>query len=282
VEETLDSDAARRVLRRAQDIAAAHGRDGGDAAEATSGVSPQALVDAAEEVGIDADAVRDALALERFDADSPEPQAFDRLSGPSAVSVEHVVDQSPSRSLEIAEDWLSVAHRMRCVRTPEGGLDCRPRPGLTASVGRTANGMSGEVNIEAVARLTVSVQALVTDATPERPRTLVRIVADRRTSRRRRLGVGAVAGATGAGAMAVGVAGAVVGSVATVVAPMFGVPLMIGGYATARSGRRHADKVELELMRVLSGVDRGERPVGLVGRAARRARRAVSSARTDT
>ena len=282
MEETLDADAARRVLRRAQDIAAAHGRDSGDVAEDAVGVSPQALVAAAEEVGIDADAVRDALALERFDADSPEPQAFDRLSGPSAVSVEHVVDQPPSRALDIAEDWLSVAHRMRCVRTPEGGLDCRPRPGLAASVGRTANGMSGEVNIEAVARLTVSVQALVTDATPDRPRTLVRIVADRRTSRRRRLGVGAVAGATGVGASAVGVAGAVAAGGAMLVAPMLGVPLMIGGYATVRSGRRHADKVELELMRVLSAVDRGEDPVGLVGRAARRARKAVTSTRSNT
>ena len=68
---------------------------------------------------------------------------------------------------------------------------------------------------------------------------------------------------------------------AIVAAPILGVPLMIGGYATARSGRRHADKVELELMRVLAAVGRDERPVGLVGRAARRARRAVTSPRTD-
>lgn len=282
VEESLDADAARRVLRRAHDIAAAHGRDAGDGSEFASGVSPQALVAAAEEVGIDPDAVRDAVALERFDADSPEPQALDRLSGPGAVSVEHVVDQTPSRALDIAEDWLSVAHRMRCVRTPEGGLDCRPRPGLAASVGRAANGMSGEVNIEAVARLTVSVQALVTDATPERPRTLMRIVADRQTSRRRRLGAGAAVGATGVGASAVGIAGAIAGGGVMLAAPVLGVPLMIGGYATVRSGRRHADKVELELMRVLSAVDRGEDPVGLVGRAARRARKAVTSTRANT
>jgi hypothetical protein len=276
VEELLDADAARRVLRRAHDIAAAHGRDGVDGPEGGSGVSPQALVEAAEEVGIDPDAVRDALALERFDADSPEPQALDRLSGPGVVSVEHVVEQSPSRALDIAEDWLNVAHRMRCVRTPEGVLDCRPRPGFAASVGRAANGMSGEVNIEAVERLTVSVQAMATDATPECPRTLVRIVADRRTSRTRRLGAGAAAGAAGVGAAVAGVATSVL------TGPVVALPLIVGGYVTARSGRRHADKVELELMRVLAAVDRDEQPVGLVGRAARRARKAVSSARTDT
>lgn len=281
MDEPLDADAAGRVLRRAQDIAAAHGRDNGDIAEEPAGVSAQALVEAAEEVGIDADAVRDALALERFDAGMPEPQALDRLSGPGAVSVEHVVDQAPGRALDIAEDWLKVAHRMRCVRSPEGGLNCRPRPGLAASVGRVANGMTGEVNIEAVERLTVSVQPLITDASPEHPRTLVRIVADRRTSRRRRLGVGAVTGATGTGVTAVGVAGAVAGGGAMVVAPILGVPLMIGGYAVARSGRRHADKVELELLRVLAAIDRSEQPVGLVGRATRRARKAVSPTRTD-
>ncbi len=274
----LDADAARRVLRRAQDIAAAHGRDD----EAAVGVSPQALIAAAEEVGIDPDAVRDALALERFDVAVPPPQALDRLSGPAAVSVEHVVNRPPTQVLDMAEDWLNVAHRMRCVRTPEGGLDCRPRPGLAATVGRAANGMSGEVNIEAVERLTVAVQSLVTDVSPDRPRTLVRIVADRRTSRRRRLGVGSLAGVTGVGVSAVGFAGAITGTGVMLVAPVLGVPLMIGGYATARSGRRHADKVELELMRVLAAIDRGEQPVGLVGRAARRARKAVTSTRSDS
>jgi len=283
VKQPLDTEAAQRVLRRAHDIAAAHGLDADHAVEVGVGVSPQALVDAAEEVGIDPGAVRDALALDLFDAGAPEPQSLDRIAGAGAVAVEDVVRRSAVEALDAAEDWLTVAHRMRCVRGPSGDLDCRPRSGLAASMGRAVNGISGEVNIQAVERLSVSAQPLEVDATPDDPRTLLRIIADRRTSRRRRLGVGTVAGATGVGVSSAGVvAGVITGTAVLVAAPVVGVPLIVGGYLAARSGRRHADEVELEVMRVLAAIDRDEPPVGLVGRAARRARKAVSTSGTDS
>ena len=98
--------------------------------------------------------------------------------------------------------------------------------------------------------LIVAVQPLELGASDEAPRTLVRLIAVREGSRRRRLGAGSMAGVAGVG---VGVAGATAG--AMVAGPLLAVPLLVGGFSVMRSGSRHADKVELELVRVLSAVD---------------------------
>ena len=278
VDAPLDADEAGRVLRRARGLATEHGVDDDtDAVVSGAGVSGQALVEAAAEVGIDPDSVRDALALERFDADLPERGRLDRLAGPGAVAVERVVRREPDAAVADAEAWLAVTYRMRCIRTADGELECRPRSGITAVAGRSMAGATGEANIKAVERLIVAVQPLELGASDEAPRTLVRFIAVREGSRRRRLGAGSMAGVAGVG---VGVAGATAG--AMVAGPLLAVPLLVGGFSVMRSGSRHADKVELELVRVLSAVDRGERPVGLVGRAARRARRAVANVRDGT
>ncbi len=57
--------------------------------------------------------------------------------------------------------------------------------------------------------------------------------------------------------------------------PLVSVPLIAGGYAIARTGRGHADRLELELERLLSTVERGELPAKLLDKVARRARRAA-------
>ena len=274
----LDAEEAGRVLRRAHDLAAAQGIvDDAAAVVQGVGVSGEALVEAAAEVGIDPDSVRDALALERFDADLPQRGRLDRLAGPGAITVEQVIRRDAEVAVADTEAWLAVTYRMRCIRTADGELECRPRAGLTAVAGRSMAGATGEVNIKAVERLIVSVQPLELGATDDAPRTLVRVIAVREGSRRRRLGAGSVAGVAGVGVAA---AGATAGAV--IVGPILAVPFLVGGLSVVRSGSRHADKVELELVRVLSAVGRGERPVGLVGRAARRARRAVADARDGT
>lgn len=271
----LDADQAGRILRRAHHLAAAQGIEDDLTAEVGGvGVSGEALVEAAAEVGIDADSVRDALALERFDADLPERGRLDRLAGPAEIAVELVVGRDAEAAVADTEAWLAVTYRMRCIRTANGELECRPRAGLTAVAGRSMAGVTGEVNIRAVERLIVTVQPLELGATVDSPRTLVRVIAVRHVARRRRLGVGSVAGAAGVGVAA---AGATAGAV--VAGPLLAVPLLVGGFSVVRSGSRHADKVELELVRVLAAVDRNERPVGLVGRAARRARRTVTDVR---
>lgn len=265
----LDSETVGRILRRAQEIEASHAVPGDDGV----GVSPQALIEAAEEVGIEADAVRDAMTLERFDASRPEPAALDRLVGPSAVVVEHVVPHPVADALQRMESWLTVAYRMRCVRTSDGGVEARPRSGWAAKVGRRTAQLAGEANIKAVDRVRVDARPLATGATSESPKTIIRVVADRNGSRSRRVGVSSTAGVAAAGTVALGVTSGLAAL------PVLAVPLVGGGYVTARSGRGQADRIELELMRVLAAVDVGEEPVGLVGRAAGAARRAVSEVR---
>lgn len=269
MDEPLDVEAVSRVLRRAHEIEAAHTV----ADEMGVGVSPQALIEAAGEVGIDPDSVRDALALERFDAGRPPPARLDRVAGPSSIVIEHVVHRAADEALASAEAWLTVSHRMSCVRNRDGSIEARPRSGWAASLARRTVRLAGEASIAAVDRVRVEAQPLATGSTPEHPRTLVRIIADRQGQRSRRLGGGSAAGAAGLGTAALGVAEGLA------LWPALAVPLVGGGYVLARSAKSRADRIELELMRVLTAVDRGEQPVGLVGRAARRARRAVAEVR---
>jgi len=267
--EPIDPDAARRVLRRAMEIDAAK-ESVDDALGAGGGVSSEALIEAGAEVGIDRASVREALALERFEADRPESQALDGLAGSGAVAVEHVVARTPQDAIADIEEWLTVSHRMRCVIDAEGALDCRPKPGMAASIGRSVSVATGEVNIKHVDRISVVTQPL--DDDDGTPRTLVRIIADRSGSRRRRLAVGTASGAAG-----VGTGAAAVAATGSLVFAPVALPLVAGGYLLARSGSNHADRVELELMRVAVAVGRGEAPVGLIGRARRSARRATAT-----
>lgn len=266
--EPIDPDAARRVLRRAMEIDAAK-ESVDDALVAGGGVSSEALIEAGAEVGIDRASVREALALERFEADRPESQALDGLAGSGAVAVEHVVARTAQDAIADIEEWLTVSHRMRCVIDAKGALDCRPKPGMAASIGRSVSVATGEVNIKHVDRISVVTQPLDDDGTP---RTLVRIIADRSGSRRRRLAVGTASGAAG-----VGTGAAAVAATGSLVFAPVALPLVAGGYLLARSGSTHADRVELELMRVAVAVGRGEAPVGLIGRARRSARRATAT-----
>jgi hypothetical protein len=263
VTERFGPDAAARVLRRAHEIEDDF-VDPADLATDAGGVSPRALIEAADEVGNNPDAVRDALALERFDALMPQRRRLDRVVGPAAIVVEHVVSRTSGDALDGVEQWLTTAHRMRCVTDRDGRVECHPRSGLGASLGRTLNSFTGGVNIKAVERMTVEAAQLHLGATPTEPRTLVRVVADRAPSRARRIGGGSTAALAGVGAAAASVAGA---------APLLSVAsigLFTGGYLFARSGSSRADKLELELMRVVTAVDRGAQPAGLVGRATRR------------
>ena len=58
VSDRLDRDAVSRILARAQDLEAGGHDD-------QSGIEPDALIEAATEVGIDPNAVRDSMAIEQ-------------------------------------------------------------------------------------------------------------------------------------------------------------------------------------------------------------------------
>lgn len=269
VEERLDADAVARVLRRAHELAELKGTT--DPILDRGGVSPEALVAAADDVGIDPAAVREALALERFERDVPERRRLDRLAGASEVVVQRTVDRDIVEVLDDIEQWLTIGHQMRCLRPSTTTIESRPRTGIGASLSRAATEFTDDENIHPVDRILVEAHA---GDGSDPPVTMVRITAVRRTTRSWRLGGGGAAGVAGVGTS---VAGALQ---SFVWGPVIGAGLIGGGLLVARSGNTHADRVDIEMERVLSAVAQAERPTGIAGRAARQVRAAMKSVRS--
>jgi hypothetical protein len=264
VTDRLDRDAVARILARAQDIEQADPVD-------APGIEPEALIEAATEVGIDPNAVRDAMAIERFTVDEPDPRRLDRLAGPASVVIEREVGLTVADSLDGIEAWLAGVHRLVCDRRDPGRLIARRRTDASAPGGRTMAGGRGDGRLGGVGVLVVEAVPQIVGSTPVHPRTLVRVSADRHDARTLRLSGGGTVGLAGVGAGTV----TAVATGAALAAPVVALPLVVGGYVVARTGRGHADRLELELERLISVVARGERPAGFLSRAVRRARRSV-------
>jgi len=253
-----------RILDRAQEIENAR------STEPSDGIEPTALIEAATEVGIDPNAVRDSLAIERFSVERSAPARLDRLAGPNRVVVEREVPLSATEVMDGLEAWLSSVHRLTCDRRTPGMLIARRRSDSSAQIGRAAAGVRGEGRLGVVSDLVAEAVGQTVGSSPTRPRTIVRISADRSTPRAARLVGGGAVGSVGVGG------GAAVGLVAGAPWLLLAVPFALGGYAVARSGRAHADRLDLELERLLSAVERGRRPTGLLDRVAQRAKDAVT------
>jgi hypothetical protein len=265
VAERWDRDAVARILARAHEIEARRNDD--DAV----GIDAEALVQAATEVGIDANAVRDAMAIERL-SNSAQPAArLDRLAGPRRLVVERELTISVAAAISGAEAWLSSTHRMLCDRRDDSTLYARRRTDTSAQIGRWVTELRGQGRLGAVRALRIEATPLIVGSTPSRPRTLVRVSAERAADRRNRL-VGA--GAAGVAGVGMGL-GAVVAGGALVTMPLVSAPLVGAGFVVARSGRGDADRLELELERLLSLVGRGAQPVSAIGSIARRATQAA-------
>lgn len=264
--ERLDREAVDRILARAHRLEA-------PTSDGLSGVAPEALIAAASEVGIDPNAVRDSLAIERLSISAPPGRRIDRLAGAAQVVVERELQLTVDQTIGGLQAWLTSLHRSTCDRRSDGSLFARGRSDTTARLGRVLSTARGEGRIAATS-LAVEAIPQTVGTTPDRPRTLVRISADRSSPRQARL----ISGGSLAAAGVVGGAAAAATDVLVAV-PTLAVPLTVGGYFIARSSRGHADRLELELERLLSRVERGEQPTGLLGRMATRARRAANSRR---
>lgn len=265
--ERLDREAVDRILARAHQLeSAAPSPD-------STGVEPDTLIAAAAEVGIDPNAVRDSLAIERLSIASPPGRRFDRLAGAGQIVIEREIDLTVDQVLSGLEAWLTSLHRLLCDRRSDGSLFARRRSDTSAKVGRMLSTARGEGRLAATSLIVEAVPQTV-GTSPARPRTLVRVSADRSNPRQARL----VCGGSIAG---VGVASgaAATGAEVLIAFPAVALPLSVVGYAVARSGRGHADRLELELERLLSRVERGEQPTGLLWRMAQRARRAAGGPR---
>ncbi|MFK7916739.1 MAG: hypothetical protein AB8G14_01565 [Ilumatobacter sp.] len=262
--ERLDRAAVARILERAHQIESSR------QPVEVGGIEEGALIAAAEEVGIDPNAVRDSLAIEKLSIETGRERRLDRVAGPAQVVIERDVRLGVDEVLVALTAWLSSPYRLVVDRRSESTLLARRRTDVVAKLGRAVNNAQGEGRL-ALAALTVEAVPQVVGTTPTQPRSLVRLSADRASPRAVRL-----AGGGGLGAGGVGLGGAVAAlSETALLLPAVAVPLVVGGYVVARSSRSQADRLELELERLLSRVERGERPTGLFGRVARRARKAT-------
>lgn len=235
----FDHDAAQRVLRRALELAE---RD----LERSSldGVSEQALVEAAEELGMDPGSVRRAVAEERLGVLDGTSPRMDRLAGPAVVSATRVVDLPAPTLFDVADQWLRRNGTVRRKRFDPSSLvaDYTRRSDPVASVQRTARVVRGHEQLGRVRRLHVVVQPV------EDTRSVIALVADLGTER-----TAAVAGgSTVAGA---GSALAVAQALSTTPWLWLGVPASAAAGVGVLRWRAHGvPDVELALQGVLDRV----------------------------
>ena len=245
VGDRVDRDAVERILSRAQELSVADDADLDDRR-----IDVDALADAAAEVGIDPDAVRDAAAIETFTLDPRTPAALDRVAGPPSVVVERTLSVPPHVAIDRIEAWLGDVHRLRCDRRASDRLVAVRRSDVAARVGRKVVGLRGEGGLGTVDRVDV-------EAVPQssgRAGSMVRVRVDRQGDRTRRLLGSGARGVASIGAATIGIAEAVI------IWPVVAIPCAVTGAVVARSGGRRAVRAELELERLLGAVERGEEP----------------------
>ncbi len=234
------------MLRRASEMTAAHPT----VPESSARMNEQVVLEAATEAGLDPDAVRVSLAIERLGT-MPPSRALDRLVGPRDTSIDRIVALDVDTLLGRLDDLLQRQHGMRRSRSAADWGEWRKRTDALGTVQRLARTGSSPASLRKLAR--VEARTSIVD----HGRTLVRLVADRAPQRTEALAGGAAVG--GFSLVATGVLVAVATPIVAVATPV-----AIGaGYATARMGRsRHADLLS-DLEGLLDAVERGSRPVTL-------------------
>ncbi|MHB1139505.1 MAG: hypothetical protein ACYC2O_11150, partial [Microthrixaceae bacterium] len=107
----FDRDAAERVLRRAVRLSELH-----DAHPYHGGVSEQALIEAADELGVDVEVVRRAAIEERLGLLVEARRRGDQLVGVGRIRVHRDVDGTPEQALELVDAWLRRVGTFRPLR----------------------------------------------------------------------------------------------------------------------------------------------------------------------
>ncbi len=257
----FDHDAAERVLRRAIDLAEQQ------AGGSDRGLSESALIEAAEELGVDPAAVRLAAAEERVGVLATRPARADRLVGPAVLSATRVIDLPCDEAMDAVDRWLRRAGSLRRQRRSDGD-----GPGVTAwytrrsdpaaGLQRTMRSVTGQEQLGRVGRLRVDSYPLAAvpadDRSGPEDRSLVVLSAD--------LGVERAAVLAGGSTVAVA------GSTSSVAAVLAGVPwVWIGIPASAAVGlgafrvRAHGlPDVQLSLDGALDRIAAGDLPGGVI------------------
>ena len=249
----LDRDAVERVLRRANEMSAAHGAVPGDPGGpgGHGRMSESVLLEAASEAGIEPDAVRLSLAIERL-GPTAATSRLDRTVGPRDVAVERVIALDVDTLLGRVDDLLQRQHGLRRSRSAAEWGEWRRRTDAMAKVQRgIAKVGSSSGQLRKVARIEARTSVV------DEQRTIVRLLADRRSQRTEAVAGGSAIG--GAGLVVGGATAFVAVPIAAVVAPVG----IVVGVAVARTGRRQHHELVTDLEHLLDAVERGVRPVTL-------------------
>ncbi|MEM9200600.1 MAG: hypothetical protein AAGC53_03030 [Actinomycetota bacterium] len=244
--ERLNDEAVERIVRRALEL------DGDPTADdqRPSGFDVNAVIAAAEEVGISRGAVLESVARERL-GNGPPSQTLDPMFGSRWVVVERRVDASAGVCFDRLDEWLTTGHQLRReTRHGTTGVWHRRRD-VAAGLQRGVRGVTGGARLG-----TVSIAGHVVGVDDRH--SIVRLMVDRAPSRSRHVGVATASGVSG---IAAGV------GFATVTPPLalIGVPVVaIAGVAASRS-KRGARTIETELNRLLDQVSDGASPTSTFG-----------------
>lgn len=255
----LDRPAVDRVLRRASELAA----PAPGALVSSHAISEEMLLAAATEVGIDPADMRVSLAIERL-GPVAEPAHGDRLLGAGEVVVERVLDLDAAAAMDRLDALMVREHQLRTRRNRPMSREWHKRAGAVGAVQRAAKTAAGDAGLSKLAK----VQATASEV--DEHRSVLRVVADRRSQRRGAAAAGAVAG--GLGLVTATVAGAMVSPLLLITAA----PLAIGAAAgVAKRGRRQEAALVIEIDAVLDAVERDLPPRSIT----QSLRRAVNSTR---
>lgn len=249
----LHRDAAERVLRRAVQL--------DDPDEVDHRVSVQALLDAADELGIDRAEVRRAVVEEELGLLDDERRRADRLVGPERFVVVRVVDGRPQEVTDRVDSWMRRGRVLRRTRTAagvdgaSGFVEYSRRNDPVAGAQRALRAVQGSERLAHVRRVRVVVREL------DGSRCVIGLLVDASRSRQNAIAGAAATTATGAGATVVAVTSTAsspgwvaVGAAASAVA----------GAGVMWSRKAWTSGVPDELESVLDAVESGQQPPSVI------------------
>lgn len=263
----FDRTAAERVMHRAVRLAADQAPE-----DSVDGISEQALIEAAAELGVDISVVQQAAVEERLGLLVHKAQRGDSLVGPAVVTVSRIVPGHPEEVLDSVDSWLRRSGSLRRQRSDALSAKYSQRTDLAASAERTARSLMGTEELGRLTQLSVSATAAAQLNAADGPSTLVALSTDLSAERSMMVATAAgtailgsafaICGVVAAVASAIGGSGAeIAAGVGLAVLSLFGIPVSCAlGYGILRLRGRGISNTEDSLHGILDRVATGTLP----------------------
>jgi hypothetical protein len=246
---SFDRAAAERILARAIELS-----ERPDRTQDPSAVSARALVEAAEELGVDPSVVRRAATEEQLGLLEADRRPADPVVGPGVVMATRLLDEPAADAMVRLDDWLrrqGAFRRRRFAGDALSGEYVR-RSDAMAGIQRSLRSLSGREDLGRVRRLRVLVHPV------EERRCIVALGADLQLERTAAL----AGGSTVAG---VGSLASVIEAFGTTPWLWLGVPASLAaGLGIVRVRAMTVPDVELALSGVLDRIEAGDAPAGVI------------------